>query len=727
MKYILGISSFYHDSAAALIDENGIIAAAQEERFTRKKFDPSFPLNAINYCLEEAFIDVEELSAIAYYDDPVLSFDRIFNSAQSTYPNSRIFWRQAVASFAKNKFKIAELIKDRLNIDVPIYFARHHASHAASAFYPSPYSEAAILTVDGVGEWDTTSLGYGSGDDINIIKSIEFPHSLGLLYSAFTYYTGFKVNSGEYKMMGLAPYGKPSYYSKIKDNIIDIKSDGSFTLNMEYFSYLNENHMIGESFQKLFGGPARNPNDRISWKDLNIAASIQLVIEEVLENLARHLADITNTDNLVMAGGVALNCVANGKLLKSEIFKNIWVQPAAGDAGGALGAAFLLFKELGIATSWAKNGRDMMNGALLGPQFTNNEVEVFLTNKGVNYELMTQYDDKISSIAQDIVDGKVVGLFSGRMEYGPRALGARSILGDPRNVETQVTMNLKIKYRESFRPFAPSVLVDNCSEYFNLDSESPYMLFVAETKPERCFSFSLPEEKSGEIDLLDIVRNVRSDIPAVTHVDYSARIQTVNYNDNPTYYDIIKKFKDLTGYGVIVNTSFNVRGEPIVCTPKEAYNCFINTEMDVLYLNDYKIIKSKLNEVDYDSLKKLLENDASSSIVSQKTDKKLNKQLDYMFDVILKQMVDSINLKEVQNRFFGNNSQESSFIENNNRVYIRVLDYSKIFNELKKNWSKCGYDPSQIEILIKKIKDLSNNFVCIDEDDELSPFVYAMF
>ncbi|HEV7643599.1 MAG TPA: carbamoyltransferase [Pyrinomonadaceae bacterium] len=594
---ILGISAFYHDSAAAIVRGGEIIAAAQEERFSRKKHDPRFPRHAINYCLGEAFIEADELDAVVFYDHPLLTLDRVLKSILSATPRTEDQWIKASRSILGTKLFVEKYIKDMLKADVKVYFTEHHASHAASAFYPSPFEEAAILTFDGVGEWATTTLGTGSREMMKLLKEIDYPHSLGLLYSAFTYFTGFKVNSGEYKLMGLAPYGKPVYADAIREQLIDIKDDGSFRLNMEYFGYLDSDRMTNEKFARVFDGEARAPESAITRREMNLAASVQAVTEEIVLKTARHLRELTGKKNIVMAGGVALNCVANGLLQREKIFDRVWIQPAAGDAGGALGGALLMaYQKFGVKRAMNPTGRDTQRGSYLGPKFSSNEVRAFLDRKSFPYHQITGEAERAKQIAVALSEGKVVGYLNGRMEFGPRALGGRSILGDPRRAETQATMNLKIKYRESFRPFAPSVLVEKASEYFELDTESPYMLLVAPVKKERQIPMDtamFDTDAAGDVDLLAIVNKPRSDIPAVTHVNYSARVQTVHPDDNPAFYAVIKEFEKLTGCAVVVNTSFNVRGEPIVCTPQDAYRCFMWTEMDLLVLEDCLLWKTE--------------------------------------------------------------------------------------------------------------------------------------
>ena len=593
-QYVLGISGFYHDSAAALTCDGEIVAAAQEERFSRKKHDPRFPVRAINYCLGEAFIEASALRAVVFYDHPLLTLDRILKSVISRAPETKQQWAKATINTLGVKVFIKEHIRNALGIDVPILFTPHHASHAASAFYPSPFHEAAFLTLDGVGEWSTTTVGRGDEKGLKLLKEISYPHSLGLLYSAFTQFCGFKVNSGEYKLMGLAPYGKATYADQIKDHLIELKDDGSFRLNTRYFGYLEGLSMTGEGFADLFGGPAREAEQRITTREVDLAASIQKVTEEAVLNCARFACRVAESKNLVMAGGVALNCVANGELLRSGIVDGLWIQPAAGDAGGALGAAlFASHEHFGIPRRPRETKRDTQHGSYLGPAFSMPEIQAFLDRYEYPYHVVMDRSEWATQIAEGLSKGKIVGLMQGRMEFGPRALGGRSIIGDPRDPETQTTMNLKIKYRESFRPFAPSVLHDHCASAFELEDESPYMLLVAPVKEERRKPIVKSFDAESSNDLLDIVRESRSDIPAVTHVDYSARIQTVHPDDNPGYHAIIDAFYRATGCPLIVNTSFNVRGEPIVCSPQDAYKCFMRTEMDILVLENAILYKKE--------------------------------------------------------------------------------------------------------------------------------------
>jgi carbamoyltransferase len=586
---ILGISAYYHDSAACFIQNGRIVAAAQEERFTRKKGDSGFPANSIKYCLKEGNIQLINIDQIVFYDDSELKFNRLKDTYFAYMPRGFESYYRSMSIWASGKKNISRLLQDELislsNLErekiPPISSVQHHVSHAASAFFPSPFEKAAILCLDGVGEWATTSVWIGSDNQIYPQWQIDFPHSIGLLYSAFTQYIGFKVNSGEYKLMGLAPYGEPKYVNDILKNLIDLKEDGTFRLNMDYFNYPVGFSMTNSRFHELFGGAPRSPESEITQKDMDIARSIQEVTEEIVLRLARTIRHETGLDYLCIAGGVGLNCVVNGKILREDLFKDIWIQPAAGDAGGSLGAA-LAFWHMFLNKPRIINKNDSMQGALLGPSFTNQEIQLFLDKIGGKY---TCLDDSvlIPKVAELLVKGFVVGWFQGRMEFGPRALGARSILGDPRNPKMQQQMNLKIKYRESFRPFAPSILGQRVSDYFELDRPSPYMLLVAPVKCQLCYSMTEDQKGLFGIEKLNITR---SQIPAVTHIDYSARIQTVSQEINPRYYQLISEFERITHCPVLINTSFNVRGEPIVCTPEDAYRCFMRTEIDYLVMEN---------------------------------------------------------------------------------------------------------------------------------------------
>jgi carbamoyltransferase len=593
---ILGISAFYHDSAACLIEDGRIISAVQEERFTRKKHDFSFPKNAIAYCLRENHLSGDDLDLVAFYDKPFLKFERILETYLAFAPCGFASFIKAVPLWVKQKLWMKDLIRNELGYEGKIVFPEHHESHAASAFFPSPFEEAAFLTLDGVGEWATASFGTGKGNRIEILADIHFPHSLGLLYSAFTYYTGFKVNSGEYKVMGLAPYGKPKYKDVILSELMDLKDDGSFRLNMDYFNYCAGLTMTNRKFEKLFGGPPRQRESRLTQRDMDLARSVQDVTEEVMMRMARHVHRQTGQRYLCLAGGVALNCVGNGKILREGPFEDIWIQPAAGDAGGALGAAlFTWYQYLGNERV-ADNKNDFQQGSYLGPAFGNGYIAEYLKSNDIPYVTLT--DEEIPDrIADLIADQKVVGWFQGRMEFGPRALGSRSILGDARSPKMQETINLKIKFRESFRPFAPTVIAEAASDYFEADRESPYMLLVAPVKHEIRRPMTDEEKDYFGLKKLHVIR---SSIPAVTHVDYSARLQTVNKRDNPLYHRMISKFGEKYGCPVIINTSFNVRGEPIVCSPDDAYKCFMRTNMDYLIMGNYLIEKEEQKPLEKD-------------------------------------------------------------------------------------------------------------------------------
>jgi carbamoyltransferase len=585
---ILGISSFYHDSAACLVRDGRILAAAQEERFTRRKHDPRFPAGAIKYCLKEGGISARDLDYAVFYDKPFLTFERLLMSYLTVAPKGLRSWLEAMPLWLGKKLYIPKVIQKETGYEGDVLFTEHHEAHAASAFYPSPFDDAAILTIDGVGEWATASYGFGKGKDITLIKELHFPDSLGLVYSAFTYFTGFRVNSGEYKLMGLAPYGVPRYKDLILSELIDVKEDGSIRLNLSYFDFLGGLRMTNRRFSRLFKGPPRKPETEITQREMDIAASIQVVTEDVVMKMARHVHNETGRKNLCLAGGVALNCVANGRILREGPFENIWIQPAAGDAGGAVGAALSVWhRYLGNERPDPK-GYDTPRGSYLGPSFSNEEIKVFLGEKGYPYHDLDS-GGRAGVIAEHIAKGRIVGYMAGRMEFGPRALGARSILGDPRRQDTQTVMNLKIKYRESFRPFAPSVLEEKASEYFETDRPSPYMLLVANIRKDKRF----PQPSGEGMPMMERLKVKRSEIPAVTHLDYSARLQTVNQEHKPDYYEVISEFEKLTGCAVIVNTSFNVRGEPIICTPEDAYRCFMRTEMDVLVMEDCILLKEE--------------------------------------------------------------------------------------------------------------------------------------
>jgi carbamoyltransferase len=598
--YILGISAFYHDSAACLIKDGDIIAAAQEERFTRKKHDSSFPSHAIKYCLQEANISNEEITNVVFYEKPFVKFERLLETYLAFAPKGFKSFAAAMPTWIKEKLFQKSMITKELNETLgtsinwrkKLLFSEHHLSHAASAFYPSPFESAAILTLDGVGEWTTTSLAVGKNKQIKVLKEIHFPHSLGLLYSAFTYYTGFKVNSGEYKVMGLAPYGEPKYADLIKENIINIDEDGSFQLDMSYFDYATGLTMTNKKFNALFGGLPRTSEDKLTQREMDLAASIQKVTEEVVIKIAKNIAKETGEKNLCLAGGVALNCVANGILLREKIFDNIWVQPAAGDAGGALGAALSVWHLHYKNDRKVSKERDAMRGGYLGPQFIDSEIELELEKCGARFQKFEE-DGLIEKVATALSDKKAIGWMQGRMEFGPRALGGRSIIADPRSPAMQKQLNLKVKYRESFRPFAPSIIREHVSEWFEHESDSPYMLFVANIKEDKRIKMTSEEEVLFGIEKLNVSR---SSVPAITHVDYSARIQTVHKDTNPLYHAVISKFYEKTGCPIVVNTSFNVRGEPIICTPTDAFKCFMGTELDMLAVGNYLLIKEEQND-----------------------------------------------------------------------------------------------------------------------------------
>lgn len=591
---ILGISAFYHDSAAALVIDGQVIAAAQEERFTRRKHDSDFPINAARYCLRAGGIKARDLDSVVFYEKPFVKFERLIETYVAFAPRGFPSFLKAMPLWLKEKLFLKRLLRENLSVldstldwDVRLLFAEHHQSHAASAFYPSPFEEALILTMDGVGEWATTSVAIGSENKIRIEREIRFPHSLGLLYSAFTYYTGFKVNSGEYKVMGLAPYGQPVYVDTILRELVDLREDGSFALNLDYFDFCTGLTMTNGRFESLFGGPPRQADQFLEQRHMDLASSIQAVTEMTIRKLAKHLAIESKQRNLCLAGGVALNCVANGKLLRDGNFENIWIQPAAGDAGGALGAALAAYHVHHNAPRTIKNSRDAMQGSYLGPEYSTDEIEESLRSAGAVYRLV-QEPELMEKTVDALCDGKAVGWFQGRMEFGPRALGARSILGDARSPAMQKQLNLKVKFRESFRPFAPSVLREDLSEWFEIDCDTPYMLLVADLAKKRRRQMTEQENALYGIDKLNVVR---SEVPAVTHVDYSARIQTVHRDTNPRYYALLTSFKERTGCPVLVNTSFNIRGEPIVCTPSDAFRCFMGTDIDLLVCGDFVLYK----------------------------------------------------------------------------------------------------------------------------------------
>ena len=598
--YILGISAFYHDSAACLIKDGEIIAAAQEERFSRKKHDSNFPYFASRYCLQEAGINSNDITNVVFYEKPFLKFERLIETYLAFAPKGFASFARAMPIWIKDKLfqksilikKLNETLGNKVNWRERLLFSEHHLSHAASAFYPSPFKRAAILTLDGVGEWSTSSICIGDNSNIEIIKEIHFPHSLGLLYSSFTFYIGFKVNSGEYKVMGLAPYGEPKYVHLIKEKLIRIADDGSFHLDMSYFNYATGLTMTNNKFNKLFGGLPRSPEDDLTQREMDLAASIQKVTEEIVVKMANNIAESTKEKNLCLAGGVALNCVVNGILSEKKIFENIWIQPASGDAGGALGSALSAWHLHYKKDRSILSNKDSMKGSYLGPNFSDEEVELQLKKCGAVYEKLRD-EDLINNVSEALINEKAIGWMQGRMEFGPRALGARSILADPRSPRMQKQLNLKVKYRESFRPFAPSILREDVAIWFEHDGDSPYMSLVSNVKKDKLKRMSDEENSLFGIDKLNIVR---SSIPAVTHVDYSARIQTVDKNTNPKFYNLINKFKERTRCPIVINTSFNVRGEPIVCSPFDAFKCFMGTELDVLAINNFLLLKENQNQ-----------------------------------------------------------------------------------------------------------------------------------
>jgi len=595
--YILGLSAFYHDSAAVLLRDGEIIAAAQEERFTRKRHDQDYPRRAVDYCYREAGIESKQLSHIVFYDKPLTKFERLLDTYVATAPRGWRSFAKAIPLWMREKLWTPKLIADQERWRGEVLFAEHHESHAASAFYPSPFREAAIVTMDGVGEWTTTSIAHGIDEKLDFVEELRFPHSLGLLYSAFTYYTGFKVNSGEYKVMGLAPYGEPRFASVILDHLIDLHDDGSFRLNLDYFNFHVGLTMTNERFHRLFGGPPRKPESPLTQREMDLARSIQDVTEQVVERVVRHAVSLTGVRKVCLAGGVALNCVANGKLLRNGVVDDLWIQPAAGDAGGALGAAYSVWhKMLANPRQLPGDGDDLQKGSYLGPRATAQEIRAVLDEAHARYEVVSD-DELTGRVAQALADGKIVGWHHGRMEFGPRALGARSILGDPRSEAMQRMMNLKIKFRESFRPFAPAVLEEDTSRYFELSKKSPYMLLVADLRAEHRVAMTEEQQALFGIDKLNVRR---SSLPAITHVDYSARLQTVDGKWHRSFYDLIRAFKHLTGCPVLVNTSFNVRGEPIVQSPRDSYLCFMRTEIDLLVIENFLLVKRDQPALDGD-------------------------------------------------------------------------------------------------------------------------------
>lgn len=723
--YILGISAFYHDAAATLIKDGEIIAAAQEERFSRVKNDRRFPISAINFCLEKAGIDQNKLSSVVYYDNPLLTFERIFWSLLTTAPKSINTWLKIIPSWVKYKFFIPDLIRKKINYNGKIFNTLHHRSHIAAAFFPSPFRKAAILTIDGVGEWATASIAIGNENKFKILKEIHFPNSLGLLYSAFTQFTGFKVNSGEYKMMGLAPYGKPKYTDIILKELIELNDDGSIKINQKYFSYVEGSYMTNENFSNLFGGPARKPDSRITQREMDIAASIQKVTEKVIIYMAKYTKRLTGESNLCLAGGVALNCVANGYLVKEKIFEEIWIQPASGDAGSSLGSALdIYYSHFKNSRKIEKNNGSIQKGSCLGPEWNESEIFSFLKSQNIKFKKLKP--EERGSVAADYLNkGKVIGHFTGRTEFGPRSLGSRSIIGDPRNKDMQSIMNLKIKKRESFRPFAPAVLLEKVHDYFELNKSSPYMLLVSQVKKSR----QLPLKNTKTENMINIVNQIRSDIPAVTHVDYSARIQTVEKEHHRKFFDLISSFEKLSGCPLVVNTSFNVRGEPIVNTPMDAYRCFMKTEIDVLLLEDYCILKEEQNSFN------------NTDLMSFNNERKNSKELKFLrndLKKIYKKYMMNI-LKKYKEDTQDNSNSKSSWIncnEQNNteQLFCNFPEYDiknhnseKIADTILKNWTKTSLGAVATPIINDVIK-LSKKY-SLEEDlnSEVSENIYEMF
>ena len=725
--YILGISAFYHDSAASLIKDGRIIASAQEERFSRIKNDRRFPISAINYCLEREGIQQNNLDAVVYYDNTSLTLERIFWSFLKTAPISLQGWLKAMPSWVRYKFFLPELIRKKLNYKGKIFQNLHHRSHAASAFFPSPFKKSAILTIDGVGEWATASIGVGDGNKINLLKEMNYPDSLGLLYSAFTQFTGFKVNSGEYKMMGLAPYGNPNFTDIILEKLINLKEDGSIEINQDYFSYQDGSAMTNKKFSNLFGGKARVPESKITQREMDIASSIQKVTEKIILQMAQYVKKITGEDNLCLSGGVALNCVANGYLIQKNLFKDIWIQPAAGDAGSSLGCALDYYHSyLNHDRKISPDGKSLQQGSFLGPEWNMEEIKSFLDTENISYDLV-ESKDRGKIIAKYLNEGKVIGHFSGRSEFGPRALGARSIIGDPRNKNMQTNINLKIKRRESFRPFAPAILAEKIGEYFELNKKSPYMMLVAPVIKKR----RLPFNKKNTENMIEIIKQPRSDIPAVTHIDYSARIQTVDQNYHRKFYEIIKSFDDLTGCAVIINTSFNVRGEPIVNSPMDAFACFMDTEMDILLLEDFILHKKNQKKEIYKKRKNNLIN-----IYTYKDKKIINKKLEKLYKNYL------ITNDKIKNNIFKNikNNKDSCWSDFSNsksldEIFLIENDLDtktpipqKMTKSIIKSWKNkyLGeiFEPLLVNLLVlaSKLPDEEQNI-----NDKVSDTIYEMF
>ncbi len=721
--YILGISAFYHDSAATLIKDGEIIASAQEERFSRVKNDRRFPALAINYCLERASIQQTDLKAIVYYDNTSLTLERTFWSFLNTSPGSIKGWLKSMPAWVKYKFFLPQLIRNKLNYNGKIFQNLHHRSHAASAFFPSPFKRSAILTIDGVGEWATASIGQGDSNKIQILKEMNYPNSLGLLYSAFTKFTGFKVNSGEYKMMGLAPYGTPIFYEIILKKLIDLKEDGSIKINQEYFSYQSGSEMISDKFSELFGGGPRTPESKITQREMDIASSIQKITEKIILTMAKYVKKITGEDNLCLSGGVALNCVANGHLLKEGLFKDIWIQPASGDAGSSLGCALDFYHSyLKLDRKISKNNNDSLQlGSYLGPEWSDDEIKSFLETENLKYDLVDS-KNRAKLVAKLISEGNVIGHFVGRAEFGPRALGARSILGDPRNKDMQTTINLKIKRRESFRPFAPAVLAEKVSEYFDINKKSPYMMLVAPLLKKRRLNFN----KFNTENMLEIIKQPRSDIPAVTHIDYSARIQTVEGDYNKKFYDIIKEFDNLTGCGVVINTSFNVRGEPIVNTPMDAYKCFMDTEMDILLLENFILYKNNQRNIKtkkYYNYTKSIKNNYEKSI---------EKELKKIYKTYFINRVEIINREqEINKTTYWTDIVKQTSIENifliEKELDTFEIDPKKIADSIIKYWYNKDFGKKFKPTIIDLVRIAKKYPIEEDINTKVSDSIYEMF
>lgn len=718
--YILGISAFYHDSAASIICDGKIIAAAQEERFTRRKNDQSFPINSINYCLEEARINQDNLDAVVFYDNAYLSFERVLWTFAKTAPDSLDSWQKNIPNWIKYKLFIPQLIKKSLNFDGKILHNFHHRSHLSSAFFPSPFKKSTILTIDGVGEWSTASIGLGEDNKIKMLKEISFPNSVGLLYSAFTQFIGFEVNSGEYKMMGLAPYGKPKYYDKILNNLIDLKDDGSIIMNQHYFDYLKGKVMTNKNFANFFGGEPRKPETKITQREMDIACSIQKVIEKIILNMAKYAKKITNCENLCLSGGVALNCVANGYLLKSGMFKKIWVQPASGDAGSSLGCALDAYytyfkKERKINDNSISN----QEASQFGPSWNNQEIKSFLETEKIKFEYYENINERNKYIALRLNKGDAVGFFNGRGEFGPRALGSRSIIGDPRNKDMQTKLNLKIKNRESFRPFAPAILSEKKDLYFELDNESPYMMFVAPIKKEKRLKLDIPKTE----DLLKIVKKPKSTVPAVTHIDYSARVQTVDKKVNENFYKVIKEFENLTNCPLVINTSFNIRGEPIVNSPIDAFKCFLNTEMDILVLENYIIKKEFLDLKNFSNWKEEKEILSQSNTIEDIIKDDLKKIYFRLKDL----NKDLFTVKNGWNEVLPDNDSDETFSIDEE---LKIENYNPeiMSKKIIKNWQNKRFGEDNLNIIFELIK-LSKKFKFdrFKTEGEISGKIYEMF